>query len=64
VARPIVIKEIEASRLKYCKVNRHRCIEFEALRSYQTEQQQESEQGLQKLTKLSNGPRPEELMEI
>ena len=53
VSRPFVIKEIEASRLKCRKVNRHRRIEFEELRRYQTEQQQKSEQALQDLTKLS-----------
>jgi excisionase family DNA binding protein len=56
VSRPFVIKEIEANRLKCRKVNRHRRIEFEELRRYQTEQQQRSEQTLQDLTKL-----PEEL---
>ena len=53
VSRPFVIKEIEANRLKCRKVNRHRRIEFEELRRYQTEQQQQSEQALQDLTKLS-----------
>ncbi|MDB5869090.1 MAG: binding domain, excisionase family [Polaromonas sp.] len=53
VSRPFVIKEIEANRLKCRKVNRHRRIEFEELRRYQTEQQQQSEQALQDLAKLS-----------
>lgn len=53
VSRPFVIKEIEANRLKCRKVNRHRRIEFEELRRYQTGQQQKSEQALQDLTKLS-----------
>jgi excisionase family DNA binding protein len=53
VSRPFVIKEIEANRLKCRKVNRHRRIEFEELRRYQTEQQQKSEQALQDLAKLS-----------
>ena len=53
VSRPFVIKELEANRLKCRKVNRHRRIEFEELRRYQTEQQQKSEQALQDLTKLS-----------
>ena len=53
VSRPFVIKEIEASRLKCRKVNRHRRIEFEELRRYQAEQQQRSSQALQDLTKLS-----------
>jgi excisionase family DNA binding protein len=53
VSRPFVIKEIEANRLKCRKVNRHRRIEFEELRRYQTAQQQQSEQALQDLTKLS-----------
>ena len=53
VSRPFVIKEIEANRLKCRKVNRHRRIEFEELRRYQAEQQQNSDQALQALTKLS-----------
>lgn len=53
VSRPFVIKEIEANRLKCRKVNRHRRIEFEELRRYQAAQQQQSEQALQDLTKLS-----------
>lgn len=53
VSRPFVIKEIEANRLACRKVNRHRRIEFEELRRYQTTQQQQSEQALQDLTKLS-----------
>ena len=53
VSRPFVIKEIEANRLKCRKVNRHRRIEFEELRRYQTAQQQQSEQALQELTHLS-----------
>ena len=53
VSRPFVIKEIEANRLACRKVNRHRRIEFEELRRYQAAQQQQSEQALQDLTKLS-----------
>ena len=53
VSRPFVIKEIEANRLACRKVNRHRRIEFEELRRYQATQQQQSEQALQDLTKLS-----------
>ena len=53
VSRPFVIKEIEANRLKCRKVNRHRRIEFEKLRRYQAAQQQQAEQALQDLTKLS-----------
>ncbi|HEY8907334.1 MAG TPA: helix-turn-helix domain-containing protein [Rhodoferax sp.] len=53
VSRPFVIKEIEANRLKCRKVNRHRRIEFEELRRYQTAQQTQSEQALQDLTQLS-----------
>ena len=53
VSRPFVIKEIEAGHLKCRRVNRHRRIEFEELRRYQAEQQQQSEQALQDLTKLS-----------
>ena len=53
VSRPFVIKEIEADRLKCRKVNRHRRIEFEELRRYQSEQQQKSGQALHELTKLS-----------
>ena len=53
VSRPFVIKEIEANRLKCRKVNRHRRIEFEELRRYQTAQQQQSAQALQDLTQLS-----------
>ena len=53
VLRPIVIKEIEANRLKCRKVNRHHRIEFEELHRYQSAQQQDSEQALQDLTQLS-----------
>ena len=53
VSRPFVIKEIEANRLACRKVNRHRRIEFEELRRYQAAQQQQLEQALQDLTKLS-----------
>ena len=53
VSRPFVIKEIEANRLKCRKVNRHRRIEFEELRRYQAAQQQQSEQALQDLTRVS-----------
>ena len=53
VSRPFVIKEIEANRLACRKVNRHRRIEFEELRRYQATQQQQSDQALQDLTKLS-----------
>jgi len=53
VSRPFVIKEIEANRLACRKVNRHRRIEFEELRRYQAAQQEQSEQALQNLTKLS-----------
>ncbi len=53
VSRPFVIKEIEANRIKCRKVNRHRRIEFEELRRYQAAQQQQSEQALQDLTRLS-----------
>jgi excisionase family DNA binding protein len=59
VSRPFVIKEIEANRLKCRKVNRHRRIEFEELRRYQTSQQQQSEQALQDLTQLSEDLRLE-----
>lgn len=53
VSRPFVIKEIDANRLQCRKVNRHRRIEFEELRRYQSAQQQQSEQALQDLTQLS-----------
>ena len=53
VSRPFVIKKIEANRLKCRKVNRHRRIEFEKLRRYQAAQQQQAEQALQDLMKLS-----------
>ena len=46
-------QEIEANRLACRKVNRHRRIEFEELRHYQAAQQQQLEQALQDLTKLS-----------
>ena len=39
--------------IKCRKVNRHRRIEFEELRRYQAAQQQQSEQALQDLTRLS-----------
>jgi excisionase family DNA binding protein len=53
VSRPFVIKEIEASRLKCNKVNRHRRIEFEELKRYMAEQKRSSEESLQKLASLS-----------
>jgi excisionase family DNA binding protein len=53
VSRPFVIKEIEAGRLKYRLVNRHRRIEFEELKRYQAEQKQRSEEALRELNRLS-----------
>ncbi len=53
VSRPFVIKEIEEGRLRCRKVGRHRRIEFEELRRYQTAQVEQSEQALQKLAALS-----------
>lgn len=53
VSRPFVIKEIEAGRLKYRLVNRHRRIEFEELMRYQKAQKERSEDALKKLSKLS-----------
>ena len=53
VSRPFVIKEIEAGRLKCHKVNRHRRIEFAELQRYQTQQQKNTEEALQKLTDMS-----------
>ena len=53
VSRPFVIKEIEAGRLRCRKVGRHRRIEFEELRRYQTAQRVQSEAALQKLAELS-----------
>ncbi|MEZ5644838.1 MAG: helix-turn-helix domain-containing protein [Burkholderiaceae bacterium] len=53
VSRPFVIKEIDAGRLKCKKVNRHRRIEFDELKRYMSEQQQNSEDALQKLSDLS-----------
>lgn len=53
VSRPFVIKEIEAGRLRCRKVGRHRRIEFEELRRYQTAQRAQSEEALQKLADLS-----------
>jgi excisionase family DNA binding protein len=53
VSRPFVIKETEAGRLQCRKVGRHRRIEFNELRRYQTAQRQESEKALQELTDLS-----------
>jgi excisionase family DNA binding protein len=53
VSRPFVIKEIEAGRLRCRKVGRHRRIEFEELRRYQTAQSERSEAALQELATLS-----------
>lgn len=53
VSRPFVIKEIEANRLKCCKVNGQPHIESEGLRRYQAEQQSKSEQALRELAKQS-----------
>ncbi len=53
VSRPFVIKEIEAGRLKCKKVNRHRRIEFDALKRYMAEQHKSSEDALKKLADLS-----------
>jgi excisionase family DNA binding protein len=52
VSRPFIIKEIEAGRLKCRKINRHRRIEFEELRRYQAEVQQQAEQALQDLARM------------
>jgi excisionase family DNA binding protein len=53
VSRPFVIKEIEAGRLRCRKVGRHRRIEFDELRRYQTAQRERSEAALQELATLS-----------
>jgi excisionase family DNA binding protein len=53
VSRPFVIKEVEAGRLKCCKIGRHRRIEFTELRRYQGAQRLKSERALQELADLS-----------
>lgn len=53
VSRPFVIKEIENGRLKCNKVNRHRRIEFDELKSYQAQQKKNSDDALQRLTTIS-----------
>jgi excisionase family DNA binding protein len=53
VSRPFVIKEIEAGRLRCRKVGRHRRIEFDELRRYQTAQRERSEAALQELVQMS-----------
>jgi excisionase family DNA binding protein len=53
VSRPFVIKEIEAGRLHCRLVGRHRRIEFDELRRYQTAQRERSNQALKQLAELS-----------
>ena len=53
VSRPFLIKQIEEGHLKCRKVGRHRRIEFQELMRFREEQQQRSEEALQRLTDLS-----------
>ena len=53
VSRPYVIKQIEDGGLKCRKVGRHRRVEFQELVRFQRQQQQISENALQRLTDLS-----------
>jgi excisionase family DNA binding protein len=53
VSRPYVIKQIEDGELKCRKVGRHRRVEFQELVRFQRQQQQISEDALQRLTDLS-----------
>lgn len=53
VSRPYVIKQIEDGGLKCRKVGRHRRVEFQELVRFQRQQQQISEDALQRLTELS-----------
>lgn len=53
VSRPYVIKQIEDGGLKCRKVGRHRRVEFQELVRFQRQQQQISEDALQRLTDLS-----------
>ena len=53
VSRPYVIKLIDDGALKCRKVGRHRRIEFQDLMQFQQQQQQRSEDALQRLTDLS-----------
>jgi excisionase family DNA binding protein len=53
VSRPYVIKQIEGGGLMCRKVGRHRRVEFQELVRFQRQQQQISEDALQRLTELS-----------
>ena len=53
VSRPYVVKQIEEGRLKCRKVGRHRRVEFQELMRFQKQQQEKSEDALQRLTDLS-----------
>jgi excisionase family DNA binding protein len=49
VSRPFIVKQLEAKKIDYVKVGRHRRITFEKLMEYQNSMQQESENALQEL---------------
>ena len=53
VSRPFVIKEIEAGRLRCSLVGRHRRIDYDELRRYQTAQHERSSRALQDLAAIS-----------
>lgn len=49
VSRPFVVKQLEAKKIDYVKVGRHRRIVFEKLIEYQNSMQIEAENALQEL---------------
>jgi excisionase family DNA binding protein len=49
VSRPFIVKQLEAKKIDYIKVGRHRRIEFQKLIEYQQSMRHESEQALQEL---------------
>lgn len=49
VSRPFIVKQLEAKKIDYIKVGRHRRIAFENLIEYQNSMQRESEKALQEL---------------
>ncbi len=49
VSRPFIVKQLEAKKIDYIKVGRHRRIAFEKLIEYQNSMQHESEKALQEL---------------
>lgn len=50
VSRPFVVKQLEANKIDYIKVGRHRRIPFEKLIEYQNSMRCEAEKALQELS--------------